>query len=749
MLRRLFALALTTLAAVLLASAQPARAVDVPTNDVPLDMENVVPLLYPFGLSVFNVYWDTDWDTNNPGFSRADIDAATTALTDSNYFDKAAQYGTPDLSFSGSAQAADFCGGTPGSTTSSVSLILFLLCEEATPFTGVPYSFTDRIYNVIVPRGTTIDDFGSRSCAAYGAYHFVFPSLPAIPFGIPPGGRPIIFTVIPAACVSDVSGLMSSISHEDVEAATDPTPTLHWVDFSTVDSTSLGSLFGSLLNPLKAGEASDICNNGVGFQSVPVTFSGIPMQVASYWSNADNACVVGPSRVVSTSFAATGLSGGAAREVTVNGVTKTLPDTETLLEGATFSFPDVVTDGAGVRFTHPAGACSGTVAFPVGNTTADAATTITCAYTTEFFLTVNTSPAAAAVGNGTLTSSGWHASGSVVALSADTDVPAGASSRYDFRAWQVNGFSSGASVTMTGPKTATAVYQFQHRVDFAEAGIPANGTVWHVTIDGAPQPGPAFTWIDHGTGVSYSYETPVADALDPATRYVLSGVAPPSPLTVLAPGTVTGTYGTQYLLTVRTSGLGANSTSVRNGVSLLGTATDAAPLTVFLPLGTVLSLNVDDPVNGTGGTQYFFQSFAPAPPGTLTSGFTTTASYETMSQQIDDALAGGGIQQQGGPGVAGSLKQQWAAVEADLAAGTFAQALGDIESFVSHLAAQSGKKVTVATARELRLDAANVYLYALCRAAALGQINATTHAAKYAYYFALVTSLGGTPRADC
>lgn len=748
MLRRLFALALTTLAAVLLASAQPARAADIPTNDVTLDMENVVPLVYPFGLSVFNLYWDTDWDAHNPGFSRADIDAATTALTDSNYFDKGAQYGTPDLSFSGSAQAADFCGGTPGSTTSSVSLVLFLICEEATPFTGVPYSFANRIYNVIVPTGTTIDDFGSRSCTAYGAYHFIFPSLPAIPFGIPPPGRPIIFTVIPAACVSDVSGLMASISHEDIEAATDPTPLLHWIDFSTVDSTSLGSFFGSVLNPLKAGEASDICENGVGFQHVPVTFGGIPMEVESYWSNADNACVVGPSRVVFTRFQATGLS-GVTGHVTVNGVTQTLPDGETLLEGATFSFPDVVTDGAGVRFIHPPGACSGTVAFPVGNTTADAATTITCAYTTEYFLTVNTSPAAAAVGNATLTPSGWHTSGSVVALSADADVPAGAGSRYDFRAWQVNGFPSGASVTMTGPKTATAVYQLQHRVDFVEAGIPANGTGWHVTIDGALQPGPAFTWIDHGTAVSYSYETPVADALDPAKRYVLSGVAPPSPLAVLAPGTVTGTYGTQYLLTVRTSGLGTNTMSVRNGVSLLGTATDAAPLAVFLPLGTVLSLNVDDPVNGTGGTQYFFQTFSPAPPGMLTSGFTTTANYETMSQQIDDALAGGGIQQQRGAGVAGALKQQWAAVEADLAAGNFAQALSDIESFVAHLAAQSGKKVTIATARELRLDAANVYLYALCRAVALGQINATTHATKYAYYSALVTSLGGTPLPDC
>ena len=73
----------------------------------------------------------------------------------------------------------------------------------------------------------------------------------------------------------------------------------------------------------------------------------------------------------------------------------------------------------------------------------------------------------------------------------------------------------------------------------------------------------------------------------------------------------------------------------------------------------------------------------------------------------------------------------------------------DIESFVAHLSSQSGKKVTVATARELRLDAANVYLYALCRGVAVGQIDVPTHAAKYTYYSTLVTSLGVTPRPNC
>lgn len=273
--------------------------------------------------------------------------------------------------------------------------------------------------------------------------------------------------------------------------------------------------------------------------------------------------------------------------------------------------------------------------------------------------------------------------GTSISVTGDEFVAAGTGTRYAFRGWNDGNqfkMSRSTSYAITLPVTITAYYWPQHLVAFDQSGIPA-ATTWHVNVAGSNQVGPTSRWVDEGTSVAFSYESPVAGTA--GTRYVLSGTSTSSPVTVASPVTVTGTYNTQYLLTVQTSGLGTNTTSVRNGVSLLGTATDATPLAVFLPLGTVLSLNVDDPVNGAGGTQYFFQTFSPAPPGTLTSAFTTSASYKTMSQQIDIAIAGGGIQQQGGSGVAGALKLQWAAAEADLAAGNFAQALTDIESFVA------------------------------------------------------------------
>ncbi|MEP6811930.1 MAG: hypothetical protein ABI990_02955 [Actinomycetota bacterium] len=740
----------------------PAAAAEPPTNDVPLDLESGVPLLYIGGLQIFNVYWDSSWDDpgHNPGFSTSTIDSQTQALADSNYFDKLSQYDVPNISFGGSATAVSFpCSSDPGDTTSSVAVFAFMLCEEVTPFDGVPLATGiplplplvpnptgHTIYNILLPRNTTIDDFGSKSCVDYGAYHFQMPSVL---------GFPIYFAVIPTKCASSAADLMKMISHEDTEAATDPLPLFHWIDSSTQTPGVIG-FFSSIPGLLKSGEASDLCStantaSNSPFGDVPVTLNGVSMNVATYWSNFDNACMVGPSRVVKVTFSTSGLSASGAT-LTVGGVSQSISSgssvTMNLLEGTSFSFGDTPAV-AGSRFRATGSSCSGSVTFPVSNTTANAAESVSCTYTHEFFLTVNTSPTAAATGNASLTPSGWHAAGVTVPLSADADVSAGAGSRYDFRRWDSGGSPLlGSSITLFAPATATAVYQLQHLVTFDETGIPAP-TTWHVTAAGSSHVGPFSFWGDNGSTQSFAYQTPVPDASVSTTRYVLSGTSTPSPLLVTAPVNVVGTYATQFLLSVGTHGLGTNTTSVTNGTTAIGTATDATPATAWLPAGTPLALHVDEPVNGAGGIQYFFRGFIPVPPAALTSGFATVAQYEQMSQLIDDALASGGIEQQNRNGVAGALKQQWASVQADLAAGHYVTALNNIEAFVSHLAAQSGKKVTVATSVELRLLAAEVYHATLCQAVAAGQLNAGQHASRYAYYASLVTSLGGTPEPDC
>src|SRR5713101_5086635 len=191
-----------------------------------------------------------------------------------------------------------------------------------------------------------------------------------------------------------------------------------------------------------------------------------------------------------------------------------------------------------------------------------------------------------------------------------------------------------------------------------------------------------------------------------------------------------------------------NDTHIFNGATLLGTANDLSPLVLFVDDGP-FALNADANVNGAGGLQYFFQGFTPAPPVTLTAAFTTTATYKTMAQLIDDALAGGGIYGPGADGLANSYRHQFAAVQADMASRDYAQALTDLQSFISHVQAQSGKHVTPALATTLQLDALLVYHNALCLAVGAAQIDAATASADYTFYSNLESSLGGTVLPPC
>src|SRR2546423_3990596 len=158
MVRRLI-LVLLCLAAAGYALASPGTA----SADVPLDMENALPLAWnPFGVQVYNVYWDTNWDANNPGFSKASIDAATQALTRSDYFEKSAQYGVPGRDFTGSADALGICGSDPGNSVSIARIELFMACEKTMPLRGPPRDPQSIIFNLFIPPRTTGDGEGEH-----------------------------------------------------------------------------------------------------------------------------------------------------------------------------------------------------------------------------------------------------------------------------------------------------------------------------------------------------------------------------------------------------------------------------------------------------------------------------------------------------------------------------------------------------------------------------------------------------------
>ncbi len=376
MLRKLgFTLLLLVLAGLLPAATRADAAL--------LDMEAGLPLAYPGPIGVFNLYWKTSWDQTQ----MSTVDNNTRAVFTSDYAVKAAQYGVPGFSWAGSRLALGLCPQAK-SLVQIQDIAAFVICEES--LGGVPaeggavgnFGSATMIYNVIVPAGTTVQlPDGSQSCTpgGFGGFHYFTPSGPRL-FPLAPPGRPILFTVIPAACAG---GFLPIISHEVVEAATDPVPLppTYWIDDSS--SPNIGGRFNpaNWSSLLKKGEAGDICSalyvgEGSLRERAQAAFSHAPYvgtDVGAFWSNADHACVVGTSRLVWAEFRSSGPNGPTS--VTVDGTSYSLPHDQLLFHDATYQFTNPP-PGAGRRYRF-FGDCSGTVTFP-GTVDAAAARSLAC-----------------------------------------------------------------------------------------------------------------------------------------------------------------------------------------------------------------------------------------------------------------------------------------------------------------------------------------------------------------------------------
>jgi hypothetical protein len=470
-------LALLALALVLVLPSGAAAA-----GDRNLDLEPHLPLLYGPALGVFNLYWDTNWAQS----SRDDVDAATRALIESEYFAGARQYGVPGIYWAGSAVAFPACGSLPSPIVNTLAIKSFVQCEEASApdvprAGGIPTPIFDSwgnstgtvIYNVILPAGVRAEIVpgvpSTITCSpgGPGAYHYITSSL--LRLGRL-GGRPLYFTVDPFECAdSDVKRLIALISHEDVEAMTDPTPLLHWWDeFSGIPPPStdpapnpldrLQQLVNALLGK---AEASDICETFGDFQDLPYRANGILLHVSTYWSNDQNACVASLFRVVETTFAVA-QPGPPRAEVTVeppggDPLVASPSATQAVLDGTVFAFESpiaVTADERWQRSLDESSECGGLVLFPA-------------------------------------------------------DDPG----------------------TATAQTTKTCHYVHQYRAHFDETGLPA-GTSWSVTVNGTTHTGPIDVWLDDGKPVSFSFADAdgfTVQTTDPATGVVVSG-----PLTVTA-----------------------------------------------------------------------------------------------------------------------------------------------------------------------------------------------------------------------
>ena len=210
--------------------------------------------------------------------------------------------------------------------------------------------------------------------------------------------------------------------------------------------------------------------------------------------------------------------------------------------------------GDGVTFAN-ASLPSTTITMPAGNTT------VTANYVTQYYLTVDNG------GHGTAGGEGWCDTGSRAQAVVSPRFVIEGNTAYSFVNWSGDAGGSDPasnSITMDGPKTATANWLTFYLVTFRQSGLDATAGTWGTiylaggtsthTFDGKTSY--MTSWERSGSQVSFIYNQTVTSST-PGNQFALT--SPPyqtSPLTVTGPMTISGSYTRQYYLTVDNGGHG-------------------------------------------------------------------------------------------------------------------------------------------------------------------------------------------------
>jgi hypothetical protein len=298
-----------------------------------------------------NLYWDKDWDVDNPSLPKDELDAFMAALLNSSYFGGLSEYGVGFPSFGGGFLPDPACRQKSPSRVgyydpTGPSISDFLNCEL--DHHGLPQG-PQVVYNIIMPAGSLENDFfgvrklctGEKGGATAWHFHqtpFTAEAIAALGAGllsVGTGGNVgalvsfltvpelieqpgPIYTIVSAdtAC----GNFVDNLAHEMAEAAADPFPPS-----------------GVILSG--GGEAVDICDDKQVATSAPFVPPGnvLPptqsfppfarfttastISVPQYWSNAGQKCITG----FADSTAPTGPGGGPLHAaMTGNGANITL-----------------------------------------------------------------------------------------------------------------------------------------------------------------------------------------------------------------------------------------------------------------------------------------------------------------------------------------------------------------------------------------------------------------------------------------
>jgi uncharacterized repeat protein (TIGR02543 family) len=213
--------------------------------------------------------------------------------------------------------------------------------------------------------------------------------------------------------------------------------------------------------------------------------------------------------------------------------------------------PTIVNGTAGTRyvFTGWSGDASGTD-LTSDTIVMNGTKTAIASWKTQYYLNVSSA-------HGTTGGSGWYDAGTnTTATLGAIIVPGAAGTRYVFTGWSddASGTASPSDiVTMDGPKSATANWQTQYNVTFAQSGVGSDFSGNVMTVNGTDYGFNGYsTWANASNIFTFSYSPQLVIANNSKQCLItgISGNTTATSTTASQPTTVSASYKTQYYLTI-------------------------------------------------------------------------------------------------------------------------------------------------------------------------------------------------------
>ena len=244
----------------------------------------------------------------------------------------------------------------------------------------------------------------------------------------------------------------------------------------------------------------------------------------------------------------------------------------------------------------------------------------------------------------------WADSGSSVTYSYNSPVSTSISGKR-YRLNTVTGPTS--PITVTSSTTVTGNFVTQYSVTFAQSGMDSSASGTVLTANGSLETFsslPYTLWVDSGTSVKYSYNTPVSSSISGKQFQLTSVTGPTSPIIVTSANTVTGNYVIQYLVTFTQTGLDSTASGTIVTVNGNSETFGVLPYSLWVNSGSSVTYTYNNPVSSTSSSKRFrLNSISGASsPFTVTGPATITGNYVTQflvtfAQSMLDSTATGTI----------------------------------------------------------------------------------------------------------